>query len=105
MAAKLGLVNICRLLLTNGANPSIMNHMRNKPIDLATPPVAKVLEEEQPVSGDSDIESELLEAAKNGDLPAIKVCSANYLKVVFITIIFAVPASSSSNLTCYIVKH
>ena len=50
-----------------------MNSLRHKPIDLATPPVSKVLEEEQPVRGDSDVESELLEAAKNGDLPAIKV--------------------------------
>lgn len=73
LAAGAGLVGVCRLLLASGASCSVINNLRNRPIDLATPPVSKVLEEEQPVRGDSDVESELLEAAKNGDLPALKV--------------------------------
>ncbi len=72
-AAELGLVSICRLLVTNGANASIFNNVRSKPIDVATPPVSKMLEEEDPARGDSDVESQLLEAAKNGDLVTIKV--------------------------------
>lgn len=76
VAAQLGLVNVCRFLIKNGANSSIVNNLRSKPIDLATPLVAKLLEEEEeeePAQGDSDVESQLLEAAKNGDLSALKV--------------------------------
>lgn len=51
----------------------MINNMRSKPIDVATPPASKVLEEEEPASGDSDVESELLEAAKDGDLGTVKV--------------------------------
>ena len=59
--------------MTNGANASLFNNVRSKPIDVATPPVSKMLEEEDPARGDSDVESQLLEAAKNGDLVTIKV--------------------------------
>ena len=71
-AAEQGLLSICRFLITNGADPSIMNNMRCKAIDIATPTVSKVLQEE-PVKGGSDVESQLLEAAKNGDLTTVKV--------------------------------
>ena len=66
---------MCRLLVTSGANATVFNNMRYKPIDVATPPVSKMLaeEEEAPARGDSDVESQLLEAAKNGDLVIIKV--------------------------------
>lgn len=72
-AAELGQVTICRFLITNGASLSIINNARNKPIDIATPSVSKILQEEEPARGDSDVESQLLEAAKNGDLATIKV--------------------------------
>ncbi len=71
-AAELGLVLVCRFLITNGADSAIFNNMRRKPIDLATPSASKVIEEE-PARGDSDVESQLLEAAKSGDLETVKV--------------------------------
>ena len=72
MAAELGLVNMCRVLLSHGADSSTMNHVRNKPMDVAMPSAVKVFQEE-PIRGDGDVESQLLEAAKNGDLVLIKV--------------------------------
>ncbi len=73
MASELGLVSMCRLLLNNGADSSVMNHLRNKPIDMATPITIKIFQEE-PIKGVGDVESQLLEAAKNGDLTNVKVC-------------------------------
>ena len=64
---------MCRFLITNGANPSLPNNLRNKPIDVATPTVAEVLGGEEPLRGESDVELQLLEAAKNGDLDTVKV--------------------------------
>ena len=75
VASELGLVNVCRVLLNNGADSSVMNHMRNKPVDVAMPTTMKVLHEE-PIRGDGDVESQLLEASKNGDLALIKVRGA-----------------------------
>ena len=72
MASELGLVGMCRVLLNNGADSSIMNHMRNKPMDIATPSTVKIFHEE-PIKGAGDVESQLLEAAKNGDLALVKV--------------------------------
>lgn len=73
-AAELGLVNTCCVLSSNGASPSILNNARSKPVDVATPAALKVLQQDEPVRGDSDVESQLLEAAKNGDLALVKVC-------------------------------
>ena len=72
LAAELGLVNICRLLLSFGADSSLMNHLKDKPVDIATPTVVKIFHEE-PIKGYGDVESQLLEAAKNGYTVLIKV--------------------------------
>ena len=42
-------------------------------VQVATPAVVKVLHE-RPACTNSDIESQLLEAAKNGDIDVVKVC-------------------------------
>ena len=62
----------CRFLIANGADPLIKNCEGRVPADLATASVAKVIMEE-PIKPNADIESQLLEAAKNGDLDTVKV--------------------------------
>lgn len=71
-AAKLGLVQICRFLVANGVDTSIKNSENNTAIDVATPATSKAIREE-PIKGNTDIESQLLEMAKNGDLEGVKV--------------------------------
>ena len=78
-AAQCSLSSACRLLIGNGADPSIKNCDGHTPADLAPVPVAKVITEE-PVKANADIESRLLEAAKNGDLETVKVhCMYMYM--------------------------
>ena len=72
-AAECNQPSACRFLIANGADPLIKNCDSRVPADLATAPVAKVIMEE-PVKANADIESQLLEAAKNGDLDTVKVC-------------------------------
>lgn len=71
-AAECNQPTTCRFLITNGADPLIKNCEGRVPADLATGSVAKVIMEE-PVKANADIESQLLEAAKNGDLDTVKV--------------------------------
>lgn len=71
-AAESNQPSACRFLIANGADPSIKNCNDRTPADLATDAVAKVITEE-PVKASTDIESQLLEAAKNGDLDTVKV--------------------------------
>lgn len=78
-AAEQGLVSVCRHLVANGANLSLLNSARRRPIEVATSSVAEVLregEEGEALRGDMDEESRLLEAAKNGDLATVKVCES-----------------------------
>ena len=84
-AAVLGLVQICRFLIANGADASIKNTDSNTAIDIATPSARKAIREE-PIKGNSDIESQLLENAKNGDLEAVKVCVRSTMGIVCITV-------------------
>lgn len=71
------MVSVCRHLIANGANLSLVNNTRSRPIDLATPSVTEVLQEGDEGGalrgGDLDEDSQLLEASKNGDLATIKV--------------------------------
>lgn len=71
-AAECNQPSACRFLIANGADPLIKNCEDHVPADLATPAVAKVITEE-PVKANADIESQLLDAAKNGDLDTLKV--------------------------------
>lgn len=72
-AAELGLVQICRFLIANGADVTVKNANNSTAMDIATPTASKAIREE-PIKGNSDIESQVLETAKNGDLEALKVC-------------------------------
>lgn len=73
-AAQQGLVPTSRFLLANGANPSVQSSEGLSAEQVATPPVVKVIKEEAMSSrGNSDIEGQLLEASKNGDLETVKV--------------------------------
>ena len=71
-AAECNQPTACRFLIANGADPLIKNCEGRVPADLATASVAKVIMEE-PIKPNADIESQLLEAAKNGDLDTVKV--------------------------------
>ena len=73
-AARQGLVPVCRFLLANGGDPSLQSNDGLSADQVATPPIAKVMKEEVvPTRGNSDIEGQLLEASKNGDLDTMKV--------------------------------
>ena len=73
-AAQQGLIPTSRFLLANGAIPSIQSSEGLSAEQVATPPVAKVIKEEVMSSrGNSDIECQLLEGSKNGDLETVKV--------------------------------
>ena len=77
-AAECNKPSACRFLIANGADPLIKNCEGRVPADLATAAVAKVITEE-PVKANADIESQLLEAAKNGDLDTVKVHPLGYM--------------------------
>ena len=71
-AARDGNVQACRVLLTFGIDPSIVSLQGYTAAQLATEPVSKILTEE-PASGTGiDIEYQLLEASKAGDLELVK---------------------------------
>ena len=72
LAAELGLRQLCQFLVANGADPAIKNDNGATPLEQATPTVCKVFQEEV-IKGFSDVESQLLEAAKNGELDHVKV--------------------------------
>ena len=68
------LIQVCRFLLANGADPTLKTTAGQTVQDVATPSVQKVLKEEPP-RNNSDIEAQLLEAAKNGEFDTVKVSS------------------------------
>ena len=63
---------ICRLLLLNGADPSIVNEKGLTAHEMGTEPIQQLLKDEPFVSA-AELEQQLLEAAKNGDLGTVKV--------------------------------
>ena len=62
----------CRVLLSFGADPSIVSLQGYTAAQLANDAVSKLLAEEPTVPGGADIEYQLLEAAKAGDLELVK---------------------------------
>jgi len=66
-----GNVQACRVLLTFGVDPSIVSLQGYTAAQLATDSVSKLLAEE-PANGGVDIEYQLLEASKAGDLELVK---------------------------------
>ena len=91
VAAQNGRVGVARFLRANGADQNIKTasgqdveavsvHLLLEYKDVlmmykqvATQAVVKLLQEKQPACSNSDIESQLLEAAKNGDIDVVKV--------------------------------
>lgn len=72
--SQLGAVDVCVLLVNSGADPSIKARDGNSPLVVATSPVMDVLKDKQLLSKpDVDIEAQVLEAAKNGELETLKV--------------------------------
>ena len=64
--------DLCQFLLSTGADPKICNSQGLTPFDLASDPLLKILKDESLITG-ANQELQLLEAARNGDLPAVKV--------------------------------
>ncbi len=63
---------VCSFLMNNGADPAINAADGKTAHEVAAPSVQKLLKEE-PARSNSDIESQLLEAAKNGEIEIVKV--------------------------------
>jgi len=70
-AGRDGNVQACRILLTFGVDPHIVSLQGYTAAQLATDSVSKLLAEE-PANGGIDIEYQLLEASKAGDLELVK---------------------------------
>ncbi|XP_065828038.1 poly [ADP-ribose] polymerase tankyrase-1-like [Oscarella lobularis] len=69
-AAREGLVQVCRVLLANGADASLISNDGYTPAQMAPENVRKLLLE--PPGDITDTDQQLLEAAKAGDLDAVK---------------------------------
>lgn len=71
-SAQQGHVDVCRTLLTCGADPGITNHQGLTVVQVASDTIQQLLREEPALSA-ADIEAQLLDAAKNGDIGTVKV--------------------------------
>ena len=71
-SARDGNVQACRVLLGFGADPTIVSLQGYTAAQLATESVGKLLAEDPAPHGGADIEYQLLEAAKAGDLELVK---------------------------------
>lgn len=72
-AAQEGHVDVCRLLLCNGADPSLLTVQGLSVYELSTTDAVQLVLKNEPAVTSDEIELQLLEAAKNSDLEAIKV--------------------------------
>lgn len=70
--ARDGNVQACRILLAAGADPSIVSLQGFTAAQLSTESVSKLLSEEPSAQAGADLEYQLLEAAKAGDLELVK---------------------------------
>lgn len=74
--SQLGAVDVCMLLVNSGADPSIKTRDGSSPLVVAAPAVVDMLKDKQLLSKpDVDVETQVLEAAKNGELETLKVCT------------------------------
>ena len=81
--AREGNVQACRILLSFGADPNIVSLQGYTAAQLATESVGKLLAEEpSPTPGGADIEYQLLEAAKAGDLELVKKIVGDHPHIV-----------------------
>ncbi|XP_025094753.1 tankyrase-1-like isoform X2 [Pomacea canaliculata] len=69
--AQQGNMQACRLLMSYAVDPTIVSHQGYTAAQLATENIQKLLQEDPPVGG-TDIDLQLLEAAKAGDLDLVK---------------------------------
>ncbi|KAL8592133.1 Poly [ADP-ribose] polymerase tankyrase-2 [Nucella lapillus] len=69
--AQQGNMQACRLLMSYAIDPSIVSHQGYTAAQLATDNIQKLLQEDPPVGG-TDIDLQLLEAAKAGDMELVK---------------------------------
>lgn len=71
--SQLGAVDVCMLLVNSGADPSIKTRDGSSPLVVAAPAVVDMLKDKQLLSKpDVDVETQVLEAAKNGELETLK---------------------------------
>ena len=77
-AAQQGNVQACKLLMAYNIDISIVSLQGYTAAQLATEPVQEFLRE-GPLTGGTDVDIQLLEAAKTGDLDLVKVCWVNYV--------------------------
>ncbi|XP_073238296.1 poly [ADP-ribose] polymerase tankyrase-1-like [Porites lutea] len=70
-AAAAGQISACRVLITHGADVSLRSFQGHTAAEVASEPVQKILHEEPPSTG-SEIEKQLLEAARSGDMEVVK---------------------------------
>lgn len=82
-SARDGNVQACRILLSYGSDPTIVSLQGYTAAQLATESVTKLLSEEPSSQGaGADIEYQLLEAAKAGDLELVKKIVADHPHIV-----------------------
>ena len=74
-AVQEGHVDVCRFLLSNGADPSLLTVQGLSVYELSTTDAVQLVLKNEPAVTSDEIELQLLEAAKNSDLEAIKVLS------------------------------
>ena len=81
-AARDGNVQACRMLLSAGADPSIVSLQGATAAQLSTESVSKLLSEEPSSQAGADLEYQLLEAAKAGDLELVKKTVLEHPQIV-----------------------
>ena len=64
---------VCRYLLSSGANPSILNNQGQTIYQLKTSDTIQLTLKNEPPVSQFEIEQQLLEAARNSDLEILKV--------------------------------
>ena len=80
--AREGNVQACRILLSFGVDSTIVSQQGYTAAQLATESVGKLLAEEPSSPGGADIEYQLLEAAKAGDLDLVKKIVTEHPNIV-----------------------
>ncbi|XP_030610864.1 poly [ADP-ribose] polymerase tankyrase-2-like [Archocentrus centrarchus] len=76
-AARCGHLQTCRLLLTAGCDPLLTSLQGFSPSQLGNESIQEILQAEGALIGNSEVDRQLLEASKSGDLETVKkLCTA-----------------------------
>ena len=104
-AARDGNVQACRMLLAAGADATIVSLQGATAAQLSTESVSKLLSEEPSSQAGADLEYQLLEAAKAGDLELVKKVVVEHPQIGTITLPkqSPLPKKSSVSLTKFCV--